>query len=363
MIVTSWKLRRITISFGVLLIAAALLAGCGSKEAGGNELSPPPVSETDDVDETVLPEEPEETGFIAPLTGLRQEKEADQRPIAVMVNNMDKARPQSGLPHADMVWELLAEGGITRLVAIFQSDPFNDPIGPVRSIRPYLIELGETYNAILTHAGASQDAYAILQREKKADLDEIINAGPYFWRDKSRKAPHNLYTTQEKLREGAAKKKYEASVPVPKFIFAEEGAIPGIGESSPAANVAIKFQLKNYKVSYEYNAETKLYARFINDKPHTDLTTEQQLATTNIVVLGTKHETLDDVGRLKVDLTSGGPAMLIQLGQAINCNWERSADGVIRIVRDGKELPFIPGKTYYHVVPLKPSFAEHITLQ
>jgi len=358
MLETRMKAKRLTVSLGVmLLVMTLLLASCGSKQEkspDGNTSSPDNITEDND---HIIPIEPSN---VALLTGLKVEEVSDKRAIAVMINNMAKARPQSGLIHADMIWEVLAEGGVTRLVAIFQSDTFSDPIGPVRSIRPYLIELGESYGGILAHAGASNDAYAILQRQKKPNLDEITNAGPYFWRDKSRKAPHNLYTNLEKLREGAEKRKYDTIAPVPTYPFAEQGATEG---GTPAANVALKFQLKNYKVSYTYNEEKREYARFIDDKPHTDLTSGQQLISNNLVVLGAVHEVLDDVGRLKVDLSSGGPAMLIQLGQAIECSWERGVDGVIRIVKDGAELPFVPGKTFYHIVPMKPTFAEHITLQ
>ncbi|MCQ6561640.1 DUF3048 domain-containing protein [Paenibacillus mendelii] len=357
---TSRRGLRITAALGfALLLLAVIVAGCSSKEQQPpveDVIAPPPVETAPEDDGIVVPAEPD---FTAPLTGLKQDTAADKRAIAVMINNMSKARPQSGLPHADMVWEVLAEGGITRLVAIFQSDDFPDAIGPIRSIRPYLIELGETYGGLLVHAGGSPDAYAILQKQKKPYLDEITNAGSYYWRDKSRKAPHNLYSNLEKLRQGADKKNYKTDVPVPVYPFAEEGATAG---GSPATQVGISFLLKNYKVSYAYDPATRLYARSINDKPHTDLTTEKQLTTTNIVVLGAKQTVYDDIGRLKIDLESGGPAMLVQLGQAVDCTWERSGDGVIRIMKDGKELPFVPGKTYYHIVPMKPTFAEHITI-
>ncbi|UVI30928.1 DUF3048 domain-containing protein [Paenibacillus spongiae] len=358
---TSRKRLRITAALGfAILLLAVLLGGCSGKEQPEQPvedvIAPPAEPAPEEDDGIVVPAEP---AFTAPLTGLKQDTAADKRAVAVMINNMSKARPQSGLPHADMVWEVLAEGGITRLVAIFQSDSFTDTIGPIRSIRPYLIELGETYGGLLAHAGGSPDAYAILQKQKKPYLDEITNAGGYFWRDKSRKAPHNLYSSLEKLRQGADKKKYDSDTPVPAYPFSDEGATAG---GSPAAQVGISFLLKNYKVSYAYNPATRLYERSINGKPHTDLTTEKQLTTTNIVVLGAKHTVYDDIGRLKVDLESGGPAMLIQLGQAVECTWERSGDGVIRIMKDGKELPFVPGKTYYHIVPMTPSFAEHITV-
>ncbi|GGD88122.1 DUF3048 domain-containing protein [Paenibacillus nasutitermitis] len=355
---------RIKRAGGIVLLAVLLLlvgsiAGCGGADKLDPEPAPPIEEKTlPDPEPVPIPEPEPAPAFTAPLTGLPLEKEAAERPIAVMINNMGQARPQSGLPHADMVWEVLAEGGITRLVAIFQSDGFKDPIGPIRSNRPYLIEIGDTFNAILAHAGASTEGYDILQHQGKAYLDEISNAGSYFWREKFRKAPHNLYSSIEKLRAGAARKKYKDVVAIPAYPFSDVGATIG---GITATKVDIHFLLKNYKVSYVFDEVKKLYFRSINDKPHTDLTTEEQLAAANLAVIGTKHRTYDDYGRLEVDLKSGGPAVLIQLGQAVECSWVRADDGAIRLMKDGRELPFVPGKTFYHIVPLTPSFGDHLS--
>ncbi|MFB9324464.1 DUF3048 domain-containing protein [Paenibacillus aurantiacus] len=343
--------------------ALALIAGC-SEEKGLDSLpqqqSQSDIAGNESQPDTTIPEaEAETSGYIAPLTGLPADREVTARPIAVMINNMGKARPQSGLPHADVIWEVLAEGGITRLVAIFQSDEFKDPIGPIRSIRPYLIELGESYGGVLVHAGGSPDAYAILQRQHKEHLDEITNAGSYFWRESFRKAPHNLYSNLEKIRAGALKKAYATDVLAPIHPFSEAGGTTG---GSAATKVDISFMLKSYRVSYAYDAATGLYARSINGKPHTDLTTKEQLKATNLVLMGTAHKVLDDVGRLEVDMESGGPAKLIQKGLAVDAQWERGVDGVIRIMKDGSELPLVPGRTFYHVVPNSPDFASHFTI-
>jgi hypothetical protein len=299
--------------------------------------------------------------FLAPLTGLPIDKEVTNRPFYVMINNLAPARPQSGLTQADTVWELLAEGGITRLVAIFQSKEFTDPIGPIRSIRPYFIEVGEFYNGVGVHAGASNDALAILQRKKKETLDEINNAGAYFYRDKSRKAPHNVYSTLEKLRAGVAKRKYETTAAVPILTFDKVPA--QLANGAAATQIEIKFMLSDYKVSYSYDSDKAVYSRFINAKPHIDKNNNEQLTATNLVVLSAKHVTYDDIGRLEVDLISGGEAMLFQNGKAISCKWERKEGDIIRLMKDGKELPFLPGVTYYHVVPNSTTLDKHLTYQ
>nr|WP_125666430.1 DUF3048 domain-containing protein [Paenibacillus baekrokdamisoli] len=344
----------------VTMLMAGVLAGCSGKadNSGGNKAEPIANTEPAPGDTTNEPAPIDPPSLIAPLTGLAVKSEPVQRPFAIMINNFSKARPQSGLPHADMLWEVLAEGGITRIVAIFQSDSFTDPIGPIRSNRPYLIRIGEALGGVLVHSGASNDGYDLLQHHHKDYLDEITNAGSYFYRESFRKPPHNLYSTIEKLRAGVLKKKYKQTVTIPTFPFADTGAT---ASGAPAATVNLSFLLKNYKVSYEYEATKNVYLRSINGKPHTDLTTGDQLSATNLVVIGAKHHTYDDYGRLDIDLESGGPAVLIQLGKAVECTWVRSADGVIRLMKDGQELPFVPGKTFYHIVPMTPTFAGHVS--
>ncbi|QMV41332.1 DUF3048 domain-containing protein [Cohnella cholangitidis] len=354
--------QRLRIAMQLTLAAVLVgLTACsgGSKETTTEpvETAVPTVSATESAGETPTPN----AAFLAPLTGLPAEKEVTNRPFAVSINNLAPARPQSGMTQADTVWEVLAEGGITRFVAIFQSKEFTDPIGPVRSIRPYFIQIGEFYSGIVVHAGASNDAFAILQKQKKEDLDEITNAGAYFYRDKSRKAPHNVYTTLEKLREGTEKRKYKSTAEVPLMAF--NATPPALATAASANQIDIKFMLSDYKVSYAYDSAKAVYARSINGKPHIDKNNDQQLTATNLVVLNAKHDIKDDVGRLVVDLDKGGDAILFQNGKAIPCQWERKDGDVIRLVKDGQELPFLPGVTYYHVVPNSTTLDKHVTYQ
>lgn len=360
-----WRNNITALRFGIVLAVAALLVltGCsdGDKKLDAN--TKPAVNNTAEPaatdPEPVDPPAVDPPQFIAPLTGLPQDHEAKLRPIAVMVNNFAAARPQSGLPNADMVWEVLAEGGITRLVAVFQSTESTSPIGPIRSNRPYLIRIGEAYHAVLAHAGASTDGYDLLQHHNKDYLDEITNAGAYFYRESFRKAPHNLYSNLEKLRAGAAKKKYKETVDIPTYPWSETGAADA---GTSVSEVELHFLLKDYAVSYTYDPAAKLYDRFVNGKPHTDLETKAQLTASNLVVLGAKHKTYDDYGRLEINLEAGGPAKLFQLGKLIDCEWVRAGDGVIRLMKDGQELPFVPGRTFYHIVPMTPTFDSHLKL-
>ena len=339
------------------LFSVMLMAGCSNSNETNMALEQPPAEETVVQEETEPIEEL--PAYRSALTGLPMEEESKVRPLAVMINNAPAARPQSGLTEADVIYEVLAEGGITRLVAIFQSQNTDKAIGPIRSIRPYLIDIGDSYEGILVHAGGSPAAYGILQKEKKADMDEIGNAGSYFWRESSRKAPHNLYSSAQKLREGADKLGYSIETELPVMTFREPDEVI-IGEE--ASRIDVQFLLESYKVTYEYDAESKLYKRFMNDEAHIDLNTNEQLQAANVMVLGADHKVLDDVGRLSVDLASGGDALLFQRGKVLEGKWIHKADDVIRFVVDNEEIPMYPGTTYYNIVPNSPDFKSHVII-
>jgi len=348
-------MKKIVKCLAIGCMTSMILSSCGIKNV---EL--PPASSTEIQIPSVVEPPPEESNFtfFAPLTGEGGEEEFGHRPIAVLINNLAPARPQSGLTSADILWEVLAEGGITRLIAIFQSTKDAElDIGPIRSNRPYLIDIADSYGAIIAHAGASNAAYAILQKQGKPYLDEISNAGSYYWRSKERKAPHNLYSNLSQLRLGAEKKKYESISTLTGYIFNKEAVSSSIGEIK---NVKITFQLKGYRVSYQFDEETKTYKRFINEEAHVDKNNDQQLFTNNIVVMQTEHKVLDNEGRLAVDLQKGGQALLISEGKLTEGQWVRAADGMIRFIHDGEEMKLTAGKTIIHIVPTGKAITEHV---
>ncbi|ANF98665.1 hypothetical protein AR543_06210 [Paenibacillus bovis] len=375
------------------------LTACQSEEVA----APPPTAVPAPEKAEPAPEPAVQTPvYTAPLTGLAVEQPDLARPVAVMINNAPAARPQSGLAEADMIYEVLAEGGITRLVAIYQSYHGDATIGPVRSIRPYLITLGETVNGLLVHAGGSTDAYAILQNGNKEHLDEITNASAPFWRDSSRKAPHNLYTNEQKLRKTAADKGYTEQVTLPVYPFlpvedkaqsakaesstnvdsssvsdesvtaaavssaesgsSPEASSPAVADAKQVDSIQLKYLLDSYTVGYTYDAASGLYTRSMNNKPHIDLNTKQPLTAANVIVLGADYKVLDDVGRLSLNLDAGGEALLFQQGRMIRGEWSRTEGDVIRFRSGGQETPLVPGVTYYNIVPNHPSFDSHLTI-
>jgi len=354
------ELKKSAFAFWTILAVAGLLTACSR----GATTAPAAASATA---QTMAPSgtqdaasaESAEPVYTAPLTGQAVDRPIDSRPYLVMINNHAKARPQSGLSRADQFYEVLAEGEITRILAVFQSRPVEGAIGPVRSIRPYFIDIGKSLDAIFVHAGGSPDGYAMLSNEKLDHLDEITNAGPYFWRDKSRKAPHNLYTNLDKIAQGVAKKKFHVAEPLLRtYPFLKPDA-PAQGEDAPSFDLT--FLLKSYKVTYRYDPERQVYLRFINGEPHLDLNNREQLSAANVVVLEAPHRILDDEGRRAVDLSAGGKAVLFQRGKMRQAEWKRArTDDVIRLYEGGEELGLYPGQTHFLIIPDRPGIGERL---
>ncbi|MCL6605268.1 MAG: DUF3048 domain-containing protein [Paenibacillus sp.] len=354
--------RSIHRLFTGIILTTMLLSACGS-ESASNNIAPtvePSAAPLPVVSPQSSPTAEPSAIAVSGLTGMPVTEPILPRPLSIMINNAPAARPQSGLSEADILYEVLAEGGVTRLIGIFQSHTGVVKIGPIRSIRPYLIDLGESYGGVTVHAGGSQAAYAILQKEKKDDMDEIGRASAYFWRDKNRKAPHNLYSNADKLREGADKLGYSKDTKVPVYVFNNPDYIPIGGESASEFNVY--FLQKNYMLDYKYDSERRTYLRSVNGKPHMDLNNNNPVEASNVIVMGADHKVLDDVGRLQIDVELGGEAVLFQRGQVIKGRWARKPNDVIRFVKDGEEATLYPGVTHFLIVPNTPTFNSHITL-
>ncbi|MBI1952325.1 DUF3048 domain-containing protein, partial [Candidatus Saccharibacteria bacterium] len=133
----------------------------------------------------------------SPLTGLKVDPALAKRPVTgIMIENSPDARPQSGIADAGVIFEAIAEGGITRFITLYQ-DESPQYVGPVRSLRPYYIDWAAPFDASIVHIGGSPEALAQIRSSGK-DLDQFFNSGS-FWRESSRPAPHDVYTSFDKL--------------------------------------------------------------------------------------------------------------------------------------------------------------------
>jgi hypothetical protein len=288
--------------------------------------------------------EKEETySSVFPLTGVATNEEIDHRAVAVMVNNHWKARPQSGLHKADIVYEVLAEGELTRLLAIFQSE-MPEVVGPVRSARDYYIELSQGYNALFVAHGFSPEAKEILYSGTVDNLNGMDYDGTLFKRADFRKAPHNSYITSENILKGMEKIGAAETDDIDMLPFLTKSGTVKI-EGDVAKDVTITYP-GGETVGFNYDEQKKKYARSSNNVPTIDRETETPITVSNVFIVEAAHRVIDNAGRREINLTSGGDAILIQNGIAQKIAW-KNENG--RIVPDGGA--FIPGKTWINIVP------------
>lgn len=325
------------------------ISGCSPKDQvkepeGQSENTPPVASEGEK-----SPQE-DENLVLSPLTGqMVPEGTTDRRPLAVMIENAPAARPQSGLDKADVVYEIMAEGGLTRFLAVFlQGD--TDVLGPVRSARPYYIERMLEYNAVYAFCGGSPAALNMVKSQGLAALNEFSIGRAAYWRISDRKAPHNLYTDTKKLRQVSAKKGYEKTVKLPEFKFLSKG-----GENSDGAealSIAINYPSKYSLVKWTYDKETNKYLRFTAGKAHLNAVTGKQLTGSNILVQYAKTKVIDKEGRLDIEMTGRGKALLFTGGKAYPGTWKKEStrSQTYFYGEKGDVFKLTPGQTWIEVV-------------
>jgi hypothetical protein len=290
----------------------------------------------------------------APLTGQPVSHDlANRRPIGVTLDNLSPdARPQSGLDRADLVFETLAEGGITRFLAIYQSQDAS-MIGPVRSTRLYFNSWAAALHIIFGHDGGNVDALQQLPSLGSVyneDADRIT--GP-FWRISSRQVPHNEYTSTIKLRQYAA---------------AHGGSTTGIGMTIPhkrdslpigrpgRSYIHIQFSYGDYNVEWEYDPGANDYLRFMGGAPHVEATTGKQLRAKNVVVMFTDETSAPDPytpGAIHMRTEGTGKAIVYEDGSAIQGTWSKSSvDAPLQWLNaSGEPIALNRGPTWVEVVP------------
>lgn len=329
----------------VILSTLLVISACGNKEEHNTTSNQGSVQNKE---EPVAVEVREET--IYPLTGLEAiDGEQNQRPVAVMINNHPNARPQSGLHKADIVYEVLSEGSITRFLAIFQSE-LPDVIGPVRSAREYYVDLSKGYNALYISHGWSPTAKQKLEAGEADYLNGLFYDGTLFWRAAHRKAPHNSYISNENIVKGAMSNNYEITAEVEPYQFLSEKEIENL-EGEPSSKFVVKYdKSQTWQATYEYNQTNQSYSRFSGNEQTVDLESGEPVSLSNIFVVEMDHSYADDYGRRGIDLTSGGKAILFQKGLKQELEWE-NRDGRIIPIKNGEVVKFVPGKTWINIVP------------
>lgn len=296
-------------------------------------------------------EEPEAVGLRRLIDGVAVGDETKINPpiFAVQIENMIDARPLSGISRASLVYETLAEAGITRLLAIFTADNDVSEIGPVRSARPYFLDWTEEFGALYAHSGGSPEALRLIPQYDIWDLNEFAY-GRFFWRSKTRYMPHNLYTSVELLGEAFTAKEGEVKNFTP-WQFKDEA----IADARPSEEKRVKiyFSTRTYEAGWQYDRESNGYLRYQAGVIQQDRDGSEVWAK-NIAVQFTKVVVLDGVGRKKIDTVGEGEAIVLEDGVRIDGTWRKETKGERTKFydADGAEIKFNPGVTWVEVVPI-----------
>lgn len=295
--------------------------------------------------------------FESPLDGTMVSKEASlKHPLAIIVENHTDARPQSGLEKANIVYEAIAEGGITRFLGLYSTNEA-EKVGPVRSMRTFFVDWAHGYNAYLAHVGGNMDALDKIKVENSLDIDQFAHSKPY-WREYSAgvATEHTMYTSTQKLRDEATALGYTTANNFPIYRFKDD-PIDMEKEALPLSQkVSVDFSNSSYNVYFQYDRETNSYKRFLSGKAHTDRVTKSQLNPKNIIVMTVNRKPV--VTRInepgyEMTTTGSGKAKIFIDGKMIEGTWKKnsSADREIFYDSAGVEITFNRGQFWICVIP------------
>lgn len=345
-------MRKLSIVF---LAIALILTAC-SKD------SEPVVSEVPVVEEPKpLPEpleeepelEPVREGSPSPLSGIYAPEElVSQRVVAVMFDNHPSARWQAGLKDAEIVYEFPVEAPYTRYLGLYL---INSPesLGPIRSSRPYFVTKAYEFDAIYVRVGGSEQAKFDIKTLGIADIDGLTSPSTVFWRNSSKKAPNNLYSSMKVIRETQVSRGYKLTGKYEGFKFYDEDTKI---EGYEAKSILINY-MRNNTTKYIYNEETGHYLREKDGKEHIDESDNSPISAKNIIIQEAKVKVIDSEGRLSIDIEGEGTGKYITNGVGVDIKWVKESRKAATKYYDGKgqEIVLNPGQTWIQIVDINPS--------
>jgi hypothetical protein len=293
---------------------------------------------------------PKPVVYYSPLTGLRvASKAATTQPVtAIMIENSPDARPQSGIKPAGVVFEAIAEGGITRFLTLHQQDK-PQLIGPVRSVRMYYVDWLAPFDASVAHVGGSAAALAEVRNGKYRDIDQFFNGG-YYWRATDRYAPHNVYTSFAKLDALNKSKGYTSST----FTgFTRTDEKPSAKPNATKVTINFNSYASLYNTSYTYDKKSNSYLRYLAGQPHVDREAGQIAPKVVIGLKVSESTVLEDGYRESINAIGSGEADIFQNGSVQHVTWHKLAKTSQLTFTDskGKDVPLVRGQTWIAAVP------------
>lgn len=348
--------KKMLIVFALLiLVGVSVWAGylVGSKQLSFKKEALSPKG-------TLISSKPEEPRNIAnPINGVLFKKSeaaawVNRLPISVMIENHTQARPQSGLSKAEVVYEALAEGGITRFLAVFLRE--DTKVGPVRSNRPYYLDWVSEYDAGYAHVGGSPTGQARVKEYGIKDLDQFYNSAPYHREPKVGIATeHTMYSSTDLLRAAAEKKGYKKEKEILMWLFLDEKEIPKREARKDIFNINLGF-LGTFKmdVEWRYNADTNSYFRFNGGDSMIDATTNTQIEVKTVIVQ-TVNKTNDPSGkgRLFMETIGSGLAKVFVNGVVVEGSWKKDSRTERTRFFDnaGVEIKLNRGNIWVEIIP------------
>lgn len=279
---------------------------------------------------------------------------ANYLPLAVIIENHSSVRPQSGLGQAGVVYEALAEGGITRFLAVFATNG-DVTIGPVRSARPYFVQLAREYNGLFVHAGASPQATDAIATTKILDFNQFFR--PYnFYRITGRAREHALFTDLRRLELGRKDMDIADSGSFTSWTYKDDAPV-----ASPSVKpITIDFSTSSYKVSYAYDAAGNRYVRSQGGTVQKDKNDGSSLAPKNVAIVLTSSS-LYDALRRNITVVGEGKLLLFRDGEVVTGTWKKpSAESRLQFLDStGAPLALNRGQTWVEVVDVAEKFVTY----
>lgn len=268
--------------------------------------------------------------------------------FAVSVDNSPTARPQSGLQTADLVIESPAEGSFTRYLAFFQNHK-PERIGPVRSARPYFLEWVLGFDAIMIHSGGSKEALQMIaENDRIKNINEFYNSD-YIKRDRSKPAPHNLFTSFNLLESRSVLAGWKKISPEYSWASIDSNN----SQATTTMDIVVNYSNPAFATSFHYDPDANVYKRFLAGDPHLDAETGSQLEVSTLVVLETESSVID-ADLLTIDLrTQGsGKATVFRSGKVFEARWRKSGlySPIEILEADGQKVEFEKGLVWFSVV-------------
>ena len=324
-------------------LCLTLFAGCnggGESSQSSSESSSEPVA--------VINPLTGEDGFSTSAVG--------KRPVAVMVSNIKQSLPQWGISDADIVYEAVTEGGITRLMCMYADPDAVPKVGPTRSVREYYPQFSEPFHALFVHFGGSTTGYDALKEYNIEDIDGMVFSGTSFLQDKERASSgvgreHTFYTSTELLKPAIEKKGFSMSYNCPQaFNFVKEGESASL-TGGAAEKATVRFSGYTTAV-FDYDQASGKYLKSQYGQPHIDANNQKQVAVDNVVILYSPTSQIGNTYLTRYDLT-GGQGYYLSKGKYEAINWSKgSYNSMFKFTdSEGVSVSFNTGKTWVCVVP------------